>query len=214
MSNVELTHEIMRKLTAALAKVDSGNLRHFERINLVAEAFGWKGDALMHHLKKGRGGHTALKPAACDPSFGPSSPTDGLISLFIGTSPATRLAFMGTYAAQLAEELSLPVYNNVDTWRLLDRLEPVGIVIIWLQTLDDWKHAVRLAKMGNRVLVDTRRSEDDLSKMLPLLGALPEEMALVGSVTTVAQFRGEAGQVYAQASNRFYPFRLDERNKG
>lgn len=82
MSSVELTHDVMRKLTAALAKVDSGNLRRVERINLVAEAFGWKGDALMHHLKKGRG---------CGVS---SSGEPSGIDLFVGVSAATRSGYV------------------------------------------------------------------------------------------------------------------------
>jgi hypothetical protein len=203
-----MTHEIMRKLTAALAKVDSGTLRHFERVNLVAEAFGWKGDALMHHLKKGRR-HPAPPPAAVDPSFGLNGPASGSISLFVGTSPATRRACIGTRAAALAEELTLPVYGESDTWRVGDRLLPTGIIMISLQTIDDWWHAVKLARMGNRVLADTCRAEDDLQRTLPLLGALPEEMAMVSSVTRVAEYLGEGGRVWSTCNERTYPFRLD-----
>ncbi|TLX15955.1 hypothetical protein [Rhizobium sp. MHM7A] len=206
MSSIELTHEIMRKLTAAFAKVDSGNLRQFERINLVAEAFGWKGDALMHHLKKGRS--RAVPTSDDGPGSGSDGPGSGSIDLFVGPSTATRSAYVGVRAASLSEKHGLPVYCAPNVWRVRDRLLPAGIVMSSLGTIDDWNEAVKLARMGNRVLVDARRIANDLATVLPLLGAKPEEMALVSSIVSVAEHLGEGRKVYS-TFERLFPFKLE-----
>jgi hypothetical protein len=205
MTNVELTHEIMRKLTAALAKVDSGNLRHFERINLVAEAFGWKGDALMHHLKTRR---SSDLPSSGGEELIEDGPEPGVIDLFVGLSYATRSAYVGVLAASLAEKHSLPVYRVEEAWRLFDRLLPAGVVMASLETLDDWNLIVKLARAGNRVLVDVRSIANNLSKVLPLLGARPEELALVRSIVAVSG-RLNGGERAYSTTERLFPFKSE-----
>ncbi|MCV9964502.1 ATPase, T2SS/T4P/T4SS family [Pararhizobium sp. BT-229] len=52
MSDILVTQAAVRKLAAALSNPDNANLRHTERLDLIASAFGWKTDAFMHALKK------------------------------------------------------------------------------------------------------------------------------------------------------------------
>ncbi|MCS4089119.1 hypothetical protein [Rhizobium sp. BK176] len=51
MTDILVTKAAVRKLAASLSKTDSSSLRHTERLDLIAEAFGWKTDAFMHALK-------------------------------------------------------------------------------------------------------------------------------------------------------------------
>lgn len=192
MSNIELTHDIMRKLTAALGKVDSGNLRHFERINLVAEAFGWKGDALMHYLKNDR-----ISKAPVADEYGKRT-IGGVIDLFFGESVATRLGYIGRRAAALSESHGVPVYGADDFWSLRDKAKPVGIVIFSLRTLDNWNRIVKLARLGNRVLVDiTSGTFNTVYKALPNLGASANDMALIASLVTVFETVGDDRNPYS-----------------
>ncbi len=55
MTNIVVTQAIARNLATAFSKVDSSQLRHGDRLALIADAFGWKVDAFMHSLKESRG---------------------------------------------------------------------------------------------------------------------------------------------------------------
>jgi hypothetical protein len=55
MTNIVVTQAAVRNMATAFSKVDSSQLRHGDRLALIAEAFGWKADAFMHSLKESRG---------------------------------------------------------------------------------------------------------------------------------------------------------------
>lgn len=103
----------------------------------------------------------------------------------------------------MSEKHGLPVYAANDIWRVRDRLLPVGIVMTTLETIDDWNEIVKLARMGNRVLVDTRSIADNFLKVLPLLGAKPEEMALISSIVTVGKHLDEGKRIYSTFERLF-----------
>jgi hypothetical protein len=192
MSNIELTHDIMRKLTAALGKVDSGNLRHFERINLVAEAFGWKGDALMHYLKNAKVSKVPVADENRKRTIG------GVIDMFFGESAAARMGYIAERAAVLSENYGVSVYGADDFWSLRDKAKSVGLVILSLKTLDDWKRIVKLARLGNRVLVDVNSGAfNTVYKTLPNLGASANDMALIASLVTVSETVGDDQKPYS-----------------
>lgn len=51
MTTIPVTRAAVRKLAAALSKIDTTKLKHTDRLGLIAEAFGWKADGFMHALK-------------------------------------------------------------------------------------------------------------------------------------------------------------------
>jgi hypothetical protein len=71
MTQIVVTKDIVRRLSAALSSIDTTHLKHTDRIALIAEAFGWRADAFMHALKA----EQKLRPA------GVSSSTDDDILL-------------------------------------------------------------------------------------------------------------------------------------
>ena len=52
MNDISVTQGVVRNLASALSKVDSSSLKHTERLELIASAFGWRSDAFMHALKQ------------------------------------------------------------------------------------------------------------------------------------------------------------------
>lgn len=54
MANIVVTRAAVRNLATAFSKTDSSQLRHGERLALIADAFGWNLDAFMHSLKENR----------------------------------------------------------------------------------------------------------------------------------------------------------------
>lgn len=62
MTNIVVTQAVVRNLAAAFSKIDSSQLRHGDRLALIADAFGWKVDAFMHSLKEGRGTGVVKSP--------------------------------------------------------------------------------------------------------------------------------------------------------
>lgn len=51
MTDILVTKAAVRKLAASLSKIDSSSLKHTDRLDLIAAAFGWNTDAFMHALK-------------------------------------------------------------------------------------------------------------------------------------------------------------------
>jgi hypothetical protein len=51
MTTIPVTQAAVRNLASALSKIDTSKLKHTERLELIAQAFGWKSDAFMHALK-------------------------------------------------------------------------------------------------------------------------------------------------------------------
>ena len=51
MTNIVVTQAAVRNIATAFSKIDSSQLRHGDRLELIASAFGWKVDAFMHLLK-------------------------------------------------------------------------------------------------------------------------------------------------------------------
>jgi hypothetical protein len=51
MTTIPVTQAAVRNLATALSKIDTSKLKHTERLELIAQAFGWKSDAFMHALK-------------------------------------------------------------------------------------------------------------------------------------------------------------------
>ncbi|TLX16687.1 hypothetical protein [Rhizobium sp. MHM7A] len=63
MTQIVVTQAAVRKLAAILSNTNTTSMRHGDRLDLIASAFGWKTDAFMHSLKKtGK----ALTPAVVD----------------------------------------------------------------------------------------------------------------------------------------------------
>lgn len=54
MTEIVVTQAAVRKLAALLSKTNTVDVRHGDRLDLIASAFGWKTDAFMHALKGGR----------------------------------------------------------------------------------------------------------------------------------------------------------------
>ncbi|MCV9964774.1 hypothetical protein OIU34_23055 [Pararhizobium sp. BT-229] len=65
MTDILVTKAAVRKLAASLSKIDSSSLRHTDRLDVIADAFGWRTDAFMHALK---GNSTAGGKARVAPS--------------------------------------------------------------------------------------------------------------------------------------------------
>jgi Tfp pilus assembly pilus retraction ATPase PilT len=51
MTQIIITKDIVRRMSAAMSTTDATTLNHTARIALIAEAFGWRPDAFMHALK-------------------------------------------------------------------------------------------------------------------------------------------------------------------
>lgn len=51
MTDILVTKAAVRKLAASLSRIDCSSLRHTDRLDVIADAFGWKTDAFMHALK-------------------------------------------------------------------------------------------------------------------------------------------------------------------
>jgi hypothetical protein len=51
MTTIPVTQAAVRNLATALSKIDTSKLKHTDRLDLIAQAFGWKSDAFMHALK-------------------------------------------------------------------------------------------------------------------------------------------------------------------
>jgi hypothetical protein len=52
MTDIALTQAAVRNLATLLARGDTDKMKHTERLALIAGAFGWRADALMHALKQ------------------------------------------------------------------------------------------------------------------------------------------------------------------
>lgn len=52
MTEIVVTQAAVRKLAAILSNTDTSSIRHGDRLDLIASAFGWRTDAFMHSLKK------------------------------------------------------------------------------------------------------------------------------------------------------------------
>ncbi len=79
MTTISVTQAAVRNLAAALAKVDTTKLKHTERLDLIAEAFGWKTDAFMHSLKEAGTNPPVSRPGASIPEG--SWERDGVLPL-------------------------------------------------------------------------------------------------------------------------------------
>jgi hypothetical protein len=66
MTDILVTKAAVRKLAASFSNIDSSSLRHTDRLDLIADAFGWKTDAFMHALKASKNDRTkpAMRPSA------------------------------------------------------------------------------------------------------------------------------------------------------
>lgn len=72
MTVIPVTKAAVRKLAASLSKIDSSSLVHTQRLDLIADAFGWRTDAFMHALK---GNSTSVGKGRQSPSTMPAGPT-------------------------------------------------------------------------------------------------------------------------------------------
>jgi general secretion pathway protein E len=69
MTDIVVTKDVVRRLSAAMSATDTTLLKHTDRIALIADAFGWRPDAFMHALKTPRanyGGPRAMSRSPDD----------------------------------------------------------------------------------------------------------------------------------------------------
>jgi hypothetical protein len=188
MATTELTHEIMRKLTSELSKVDTSKLKHYERIQIVAEVFGWRGDALMHYLKTK---NSATQDKDHPPSRHQDNPLTGRVVLFAGASAATRTGCLCYRAKTESKRLNVDNYGALDTrktFRYLDKRVPKGVVITTLQTQDDWNDIAALANFGHAVYVDSGTSSIEiLLHALPMLVNAEAELQMIDEIEVVSE---------------------------
>lgn len=66
MTQIIVTKDIVRRMSAAMSATDTSALNHTARIALIAEAFGWRPDAFMHALKGQRDQGTSAASVSAD----------------------------------------------------------------------------------------------------------------------------------------------------
>jgi general secretion pathway protein E len=76
MTDILVTRAAVRKLAASLSKIGTTALRHTDRLDIIADAFGWKTDAFMHALKANTTDRT--KPAMRRSALGAGPALDQL----------------------------------------------------------------------------------------------------------------------------------------
>lgn len=199
MSDIVLTHEIMRKLAASISKIDGRALRHFERINLVAEAFGWQGDALMHHLKAKSKASAPMraKPSAktapmCVDNLGIAdvaalkrmfSKENGII-LVVGPTDSGKTTTASATVRDIMEHTGRVFYDPAMLSPPAPDASP-GVTFLEIRYIDDWRDVVTFSERGH-IVVASIHGPNGAQTILSLLdqGAKTEDFShLIGTVS-------------------------------
>lgn len=212
MTDIVLTHAHMRKLAAAISKVDGRTLRHYQRIDLIAEVFGWKGDALMHFLK-GRAGSpgreatdNAIHASPIGPgkrqvwehfidndSLGQAFELKGAISkrgivVIAGPQGSGKSTTAAAAARYLQVSTVQPIYgvmevNEIASGQALKR----GVIVIedGADDLNLWQKMCDATRKGHLVLttVDTSSVYTALHKLKRLGATDPDLQCVSGGIT-------------------------------